>query len=157
MGGRERANLTRPPSQVDRCHPVSVHYDSTSSAPEFSFQSFVRLESLPASRTSHTRTSGLTPRQSNNWKTSPSSLVLYLPLNFPEAPPVHPTPIPSTLTVTLPVETAYSSNIFQYYCLSPLDCDRDDRFCSTMKQMSNPCRSASSILRRYDPPSPSVV
>src|SRR2546428_9574483 len=27
----------------------------------------------------------------------------------------------STLTITLTVETAYASNIFQYYCLSPLD------------------------------------
>src|SRR2546422_10452571 len=85
MGGRERANLIRPPSQVDRCHPVSVHYYSTFSTPEFSFQSFVRLESLPASRTSHTRTSGLTPGQSNDCKTSPSSLVLYLPAELPRS------------------------------------------------------------------------
>src|SRR2546422_7216754 len=55
-----------PPSQVNRCYPVPVHYYSTFSTPELTFQSLVRLESLPASRTSHAGSSGLTPRQTNN-------------------------------------------------------------------------------------------
>src|SRR2546428_13864359 len=97
-------DLARPPaSQNTRRHPVPVHYYSTFSAPELTCQSLVRLESLPASRTSHAGSSGLTPRQMNDWKTSPSGLVLYLSLGFTEAPAVHPTPILPTLTVTLPV------------------------------------------------------
>src|SRR5437867_725116 len=55
-----------PPRQVDRCNHVSVHYCAAFTAPELAFQSFVRLESLPASRTSCTRSSGLTPRQMDN-------------------------------------------------------------------------------------------
>src|SRR2546430_10139402 len=111
-----------PPSQVDRCHPVPVHYYSTFSAPELTCQSFVRLESLPASRTGHTGISGLTLRQTNNGKPYPSGLVLDLALSFAEAPPVHPTTILSGLTVTLTIETAYAPDIFQNYCFSPLDC-----------------------------------
>src|SRR2546430_15073905 len=50
-----------PPSQDNSCYPVPVHYYSTFSAPELTCQSFVRLESLPASRTRKTGTSGLAP------------------------------------------------------------------------------------------------
>src|SRR2546428_696011 len=55
-----------PPGQVNSRCLVPVHYGSTVTAPEFAFQSLVRLESLPASRTSHTGTSGLAPRQTDN-------------------------------------------------------------------------------------------
>src|SRR3989442_15776039 len=122
LGGRGAAEPhPSPPSQVNRRHPVPVHSYSAPSAPELTCQSLVRLESLPASRTSHAGTSGLTPSQMNDGQSSPSSLILDLALSFAEAPPVHPTPIPSTLTVTLPVETAYAPNVLQNDCLSPLD------------------------------------
>src|SRR5438552_6953917 len=54
-----------PPRQVDRCYHVPVHYYSAFTAPELASQLFVRLESLPASRTRHTGTSGLTSRQTD--------------------------------------------------------------------------------------------
>src|SRR5437667_2967586 len=107
-----------PPGQVDRSYPVPVHYYSTFTTPELTDQSFVRLESLPASRTSYTRTSGLTPRQTDNRKAYPSGLVLYLSLGLTETPAVHSATILSTLTVTLPVEAAYTLNVLQK--LSPL-------------------------------------
>src|SRR5437899_11777790 len=55
-----------PPSQVNSRNHVPVHYYSTLTAPELASQSLVRLESLPASRTRHTGTSCLTPRQTDN-------------------------------------------------------------------------------------------
>src|SRR5207249_11633874 len=89
-----------PPGQVDSCYHVPVHYISTVSTPELSFQCLVRLESLPASRTSHTGTSGLTPRQTDNRQAHPSSLELDLSLSLTETPPVLPNTILSTPTVT---------------------------------------------------------
>src|SRR5213594_2541069 len=135
-----------PPSQVDRCYRVSVHYYSTFTAPELAGQSFVRLESLPASRTSHTGTSGLTPRQTNHRQACPSSLVLYLPLSFSETPPVHHTPKLSTLTVTLTVEAAYAFDILQNYRGPLLSCNSDDPFRHIMKDVSCPDGSPASIL-----------
>src|SRR2546428_12523349 len=96
------------------------------------------MESLPASRTGHAGSSGLTPRQTNDGQAYPSSLTLYLALSFAEAPPVHSTSILSGLTVTLTVETAYASNIFQNYRFSPLDCYRNNRLCSSVQQMTGP-------------------
>src|SRR2546422_4762124 len=111
-----------PPSQVNSCHHVPVHYHSTFTAPELLFQSFVRLESLPASRTSHTGTSGLTPRQTDNRQSDPSSLVLDLSLSLTETPPVHPTTILSTLAVAPPVEGSDALDVLENYCCSALDC-----------------------------------
>src|SRR5947209_8628224 len=86
----------------------------------------------------------------NDWKTSPSSLVLQLPLGFTETPPIHPTTIPSTLTIPLLVESTYASNIFQNDCLSPLDCYCHNCLRSGMEEMTGPSGSALSILRGYD-------
>src|SRR5207249_2174169 len=146
-----------PPSQVDRCHPVPVHYDSTVSAPELTSQSLVRLESLPASRTSHTRTSSLRPRQMNDGQADPTGLVFYLPLSFIKAPPVHPTTILPTLTVTLPVETAYAPDILQNYCFPPLNRYCDNRLCNIVEQMTSPSGSTHSIIRGYDSSNPHIV
>src|SRR2546426_3571365 len=107
------------------------------------------MESLPASRTGHAGSSGLTPRQTNDGQAYPSSLTLYLALSFAEAPPVHSTSILSGLTVTLTVETAYASNIFQNYRFSPLDCYRNNRLCSSVQQMTGPSGGSSvAIVRR---------
>jgi hypothetical protein len=146
-----------PPRQVDRCHRVSVHHYSTLTAPELAFQSLVRLESLPASRTRHTGTSGLTPRQTDNRQSDPARLVFDLSLSFPEAPPVHPTTILSSLTVTLAVESTYAMNVFQNDCCSPLDCQGDDCLGGVMEQMSRPRGPSSPVLRRYTRFCPSIV
>src|SRR2546422_2393459 len=111
-----------PPSQVNSGYHVPVHYYSTFTAPELLFQSFVRLESLPASRTSHTGTSGLTPRQTDNRQAHPSSLVLDLSLGLAETPSVHSTPILSALTVTLTVEGSDAFDVLENCCCSALDC-----------------------------------
>src|SRR2546422_10264294 len=111
-----------PPSQVYRGNLVPVHYHSTFTAPELAFQSLVRLESLPASRTRHTGTSGLTPRQTDDREAYPSSLVLYLSLGLAETPSVHSTPILSALTVTLPVEGSDAFDVLENCCCSALDC-----------------------------------
>jgi len=116
------------------------------------------MKSLPASRTGHAGSSGLTPRQTNDGQAYPSSLTLYLALSFAEAPPVHSTSILSGLTVTLTVETAYASNIFQNYRFSPLDCYRNNRLCSSVQQMTGPSGGSSlSIFRRYRCSYPSIV
>src|SRR5881296_3717682 len=107
-----------PPGQVNSRNPVPVHYYSTVTAPELTSQSLVRLESLPASRTSHTGTSGLTPRQTDNRQAYPSGLVLELSLSLTETPPVHPTTILSTLTVTLTIEGSYALDVLENYCFS---------------------------------------
>src|SRR5207249_898900 len=111
-----------PPSQVNSRNHVPVHYYSTFTAPELTSQSLVRLESLPASRTRHTGTSGLTPRQTDNRQSNPSGLVLYLSLSLTETPPVHPATISSTLTVTLTVEGSDALDVLKNYCCFPLDC-----------------------------------
>src|SRR5438093_9973585 len=135
--GWERSNLNRPPpSQVDRCHPVPVHYDSTVSAPELTSQSLVRLESLPASRTSHTRTSCVSFAQTDNRKTEPSGLILDLSLSLSETPTVHSTPIPSTLTIPLPVETPYALNILQNYLCSMFNRPPDNPIPHVLKSLT---------------------
>src|SRR2546425_9466826 len=93
----------------------------------------------------------------NDWKTSPSSLVLQLPLGFTETPPIHPALIPSTLTIPLLVESTYAPDIFQYYCLSPLDCYCHNCLRSGMEEMTGPSGSTLSILRGYDPSNPRIV
>src|SRR5437867_7445842 len=118
---------------------------------------FVRLESLPASRTRHTRTSGLTPRQTDNRKAYPSGLVLYLSLGLAETPPIHSTPIFSGLTVTLPIESAYAMNVFQNDCLSPVDRYRHNCLRGGMEEMTSPGGSTLPIPRRYPCPYPSIV
>ena len=85
----------------------------------------------------------------NDGQAYPSSLILYLSLGFTEAPAVHPTTIVSTLTVTLPVETAYTLNVFQNDCLSPLDRQGHNCLRGGMGQMTSPSGSTHSILRGY--------
>src|SRR4029077_13191086 len=92
------------PGQVDRCNHVPVHHYTTFSAPELSSDSLVLLESLPALRTCNTRTPSLLPAQTDDWQASPASFVFQLTLGFTEAPPVHPSPILGSLTVTLTIE-----------------------------------------------------
>src|SRR6267143_598433 len=135
-----------PPSQVDRCHPVPVHYDSTVSAPELTSQSLVRLESLPASRTSHTRTSCVSFAQTDNRKTEPSGLILDLSLSLSEPPTVHSTPIPSTLTIPLPVETPYALNILQNYRCSLFNRHPDNPLRHVMKEMTDHVGSPRSMF-----------
>ena len=93
-----------PPGQIHRCRHIPVHYYSTFSTPELPLQPLVRLESLPASRTSHTRTSCVSFAQTDNRKTEPSGLILDLSLSLSETPAVHSTPILSTLTITSTVK-----------------------------------------------------
>src|SRR5881296_670508 len=146
-----------PPRQVNSRDPVPVHHHSTLAAPELTSQSLVRLESLPASRTGHTGTSGLTPRQTNNRQAYPSRLVLDLSLSLSETPPVHPATILSTLTITLTIEGSDVLDVLKNYCCSPLDCEGDDGLCCVMEQMVSPGGSASPILRRYSRSYPIIV
>src|SRR5207249_4144574 len=134
-----------------------VHYHSTFTAPELSFQSLVRLESLPASRTRHTGTSGLTPRQTDNRQAYPSRLVFDLSLSLSETPSVHSTAISSTLTVTLPVEGSDALDILKNYRCSPLDCYCNNRLRRGVEQMSNPSGSPPSIPGRYRCSYPIIV
>src|SRR2546422_5209351 len=127
-----------PPGQVNSGYHVPVHYHSTFTAPELAFQSLVRLESLPASRTSDTGTSGLTPRQTNNRQAYPSRLVLDLSLSLSETPPVHLTAILSSLTITLTIEGSDVLDVLKNYCCSPLDCYCNNRLCGVVEKMTSP-------------------
>src|SRR5437867_7386331 len=108
---------------------------------------FVRLESLPASRTRHTRTSGLTPRQTDNRQAYPSGFVFDLSLSLSETPSVHPTAIPSTLTVTLTVEGSNALNVLENYCCFPLDCYSNNCLCGVVKYVTGSIGSPPSIPR----------
>src|SRR2546426_7442610 len=146
-----------PPSQVNNCYHVPVHYISTVSTPELTNQFLVRLESLPASRTSHTGTSGLTPRQTNNRQAYPSGLVLELLLSFTKTPAVHSTAILSALTVTLTIEGSDALDVLKNYCVSPLDCYCNNRLCRSVEQMTSPSGSPLSIPGRYRCSYPIIV
>src|SRR5207247_7394059 len=59
--------------------------------------------------------------------------------------------------VTLTIETAYTSDLFENYRFSPLDCYCNNRLCNIVEKMTSPSVSSLSILRGYDPPGPMVV
>ena len=78
-------------------------------------------------------------------------------MGLAEAPSIHFTTIPSTLTVTLPVETRYAPDIFENYYFSPLDGSCNNTLCSSVEQMTNPSGPSLSILRRYPCSYPIIV
>src|SRR5207249_11371968 len=112
---------------------------------------------LPASRTSQTGTSGLTPRQTDNRQSYPSGLVLYLPLSLTETPAVHLAPILSALTVTLTVEASYALDVLENYCCFPLDCYCNNRLCHSVEQVTCSSGSPLSIPGRYARSYPIIV